>query len=185
MAYSDWKMILVPVLTTSLIHFSWKGWENVLFELGIERVNMALAKRCSQLKPTRAKFSSPMELGIVWPPTWLESACWTSSNVRRTSSHVFHRLATSANSSQLSPSCFLIVMWLRGRIQSFEWFLVSWLDLAVPFSHPPCKFWFFNLARVGLSWDYRLARALVFRESESFCPSADVRIASSPLSTFE
>ena len=38
-AYSDWKMILVPVLTTSLIHFSWKGWENVLFELGSERVN--------------------------------------------------------------------------------------------------------------------------------------------------
>ena len=38
-AYSDWKMILVPVLTTSLIHFSWKGWENALFELGIERVN--------------------------------------------------------------------------------------------------------------------------------------------------
>ena len=37
-AYSDWKMILVPVLTTSLIHFSWKGWENVLFELGSERV---------------------------------------------------------------------------------------------------------------------------------------------------
>ena len=38
-AYSDWKMILVPVLTTSLIHFSLKGWENVLFELGSERVN--------------------------------------------------------------------------------------------------------------------------------------------------
>ena len=37
-AYSDWKMILVPVLTTLLIHFSGKGWENVLFELGIERV---------------------------------------------------------------------------------------------------------------------------------------------------
>ena len=31
-------MILVPVLTTSLIHFSLKGWENVLFELGTERV---------------------------------------------------------------------------------------------------------------------------------------------------
>ena len=39
-AYSDWKMILVPVLTTSLIHFSWKGWENVLFELGSERVKL-------------------------------------------------------------------------------------------------------------------------------------------------
>ena len=33
-------MILVPVLTTSLIHFSLKGWENVLFELGSERVKM-------------------------------------------------------------------------------------------------------------------------------------------------
>ena len=33
-------MILVPVLTTSLIHFSLKGWENVLFELGSERVKV-------------------------------------------------------------------------------------------------------------------------------------------------
>ena len=32
-------MILVPVLTTSLIHFSLKGWESVLFELGSERVD--------------------------------------------------------------------------------------------------------------------------------------------------
>ena len=31
--------IILPILTTSLIHFSLKGWENVLFELGIERVN--------------------------------------------------------------------------------------------------------------------------------------------------
>ena len=32
------KMILLPILTTSLIHFSLKGWENVPFELGNERV---------------------------------------------------------------------------------------------------------------------------------------------------
>ena len=31
---------------------------------------------------------------------------------------------TSANSSQLLPSCF-VVMWLRGRIQTIEWFLAS------------------------------------------------------------
>ena len=61
-----------------------------------------------------------MELGIVWPPTWLELAwIWSSSDFRPNSSQVFHRLATS---SQLSPSCFLIVMWLRGRIQTIEWF---------------------------------------------------------------
>ena len=32
-----WKMITLPILTTSPIHFSLKGWENVLFELGSER----------------------------------------------------------------------------------------------------------------------------------------------------
>ena len=32
-------MITVPILTTSPIHFSLEGWENVLFELGSESVN--------------------------------------------------------------------------------------------------------------------------------------------------
>ena len=31
-------MIKLPIRTTSLIHFSLKGWGNVLFELGSERV---------------------------------------------------------------------------------------------------------------------------------------------------
>ena len=35
-----WKMIILAILTTSLIHSSLKGWENVLFELGSERVNV-------------------------------------------------------------------------------------------------------------------------------------------------
>ena len=33
-----WNMILLPILTTSLAHFSLKSWENVLFELGSKRV---------------------------------------------------------------------------------------------------------------------------------------------------
>ena len=33
-----WEMIILVILTTSLRHFSVKGWENVLFELGSERV---------------------------------------------------------------------------------------------------------------------------------------------------
>ena len=32
-------MIILPIPTTSLAHFSLKGWENVSFELGSERVN--------------------------------------------------------------------------------------------------------------------------------------------------
>ena len=38
------------------------------------RIPKALAKRYSQLKPTRTKVTTSMELGIVWPPPWLELA---------------------------------------------------------------------------------------------------------------
>ena len=34
------NMIILPTLTASLIHFSLKGWENVLFDLWGERVNL-------------------------------------------------------------------------------------------------------------------------------------------------
>ena len=33
-----WKMIILPILTTSLIHFSFKGLENILFKLKIDSV---------------------------------------------------------------------------------------------------------------------------------------------------
>ena len=33
-----WKMITLPILTTSSIHYFLKGWGKVLFELGSERV---------------------------------------------------------------------------------------------------------------------------------------------------
>ena len=50
-AYSNWRMNIVTILSTSIIHFGLKGWENVLFELGIERVKSAnftwsLTERC-------------------------------------------------------------------------------------------------------------------------------------------
>ena len=37
-AYSDERWLYLLILTTSLVHFSLKGWENVLFELGSEKV---------------------------------------------------------------------------------------------------------------------------------------------------
>ena len=181
-AYSDERWLYYQFSLPSVIQFSLQGWESVLFELGTERVNLsgsqklktqditfarsktldfgsarfsnAQAKRSSQLKPTRAKFTTSMELGIVWPPTCLELArvrielkFWPNS------SQVFHRLATSANSSQLSPSCFVIVMYYVVVFRQFEWFLASWLDLAVWFGHrADASFDFvtwFELARVG------------------------------------
>ena len=35
-----WKMIILPILTTSLIHFSLRGCENVLYELVSERLKL-------------------------------------------------------------------------------------------------------------------------------------------------
>ena len=93
--------------------------------------------------PTRAKFTTSMELGIIWPPTWLELARVGSSWLEFDQAQMFAQLEQSfppfGHLSQLSPSCFVIVMWLRGRIQTIGWFLGSWLDLAVPFGHPPMQ----------------------------------------------
>ena len=36
-----WKMIILPILTTSLVHFPLQSWENVLFKLVSERVKRA------------------------------------------------------------------------------------------------------------------------------------------------
>ena len=41
------KRIILPILTTSLIHFSLKVWENVRFELGSERVNLVDLQLCN------------------------------------------------------------------------------------------------------------------------------------------
>ena len=90
-----------------------------------------LSQRLQHKMPTSswANFTTSMELGIVWPPTWLELAVVGSSwlefdqaQILPNSSQVFYRLANSANSNQLSPSCFVIVRWLRGRSQTNEWF---------------------------------------------------------------
>ena len=75
-AYSDWKMILVPVLTTSLIHFSWKGWENVLFELGIERV-----KLCYIVASSRAALCDQLVWFLVCVSTSFNlPCCFRASN---------------------------------------------------------------------------------------------------------
>ena len=99
-------------------------------------------------------------VGYRITPTWLELARVGSKLIKLKFSpnlrHVFHRLATSANSSQLKPSSVVIVMWLRGyvtklaRLGGIVW--------------PPAdaELWFCNFARVGWSWEHRLARAWVW-----------------------
>ena len=96
-----------------------------------------------------------MELGIAWPPTWLEldwvGSSWLEFGQAQSFAQLEPRFPPFGHLSQLKPSFFVIVRWLRGRIQTIEWFLASWLDLAIPFGHPfhQCKFWFCNLAHLA------------------------------------
>ena len=47
-----WQGIILPILTTSRIHLSLRGWENGLFELRSERVNPFTAKLKKYILPT-------------------------------------------------------------------------------------------------------------------------------------
>ena len=44
------KMIILPILTTSLIHFALNGWENVLLNSGDIRVNVSDIQQISELR---------------------------------------------------------------------------------------------------------------------------------------
>ena len=104
--------------------------------------------------------NSRVSFGHPFGSSWIELAwIWSNSSFRPTRAKFSAVWPPQRNSSQLSPSCFVIVMWLRARIQTIKLFLASWLDLAVPFGHPPMQVLICNLARVGLSWEDRLARA--------------------------
>ena len=70
------------------------------------------------------------------------------------SSPIFHLLATSASSSQLSPSCLLSL-----RDYTVVQYSDNWMTWQYCLATCWCKSRFCNLARVGLSWEYCLARA--------------------------
>ena len=97
-----------------------------------------------QLEPSLWLWWSWVLFGHPLGLSWLELVwIWSSSNFRPT----WVKFSTVGHLSQLSPSCFVIVMWLRCCIQTIEWFRASWLNLAVSFGR--CKFSFCNLAWVA------------------------------------
>ena len=111
----------------------------------------------SQLEPSLQLRWSWVSFGHPLGLSWLELAwIWWSSNFRPT--RVFHRLATSANSSQLSPSffCYCYVT-ARSYLDNWMVFLRAGSTWRYRLATRRCKFWLCNLARVGLSWEYRLA----------------------------
>ena len=83
---------------------------------------------------------------------------WWSSKFTPNSSRVFHRLATSANSNSRQV---VLLLYMTTRSYSDNWmvYLRAGSIWRYRLATRRCKFCFCNLARVGLSWEYRLARA--------------------------
>ena len=79
-----WRMITLPILTTSLIQFSLKGWDNVLLEFGSERVNWGVFYLCTEsghcrrhpnlLKQhsNKSHISGSIEMKTFW---WFHNSC--------------------------------------------------------------------------------------------------------------
>ena len=97
-------------------------------------------KRSSQLKPTRAKFTTWMELGIVWPPTRLELDQVGLNLIKLrfspNSSQFFHRLATSANSRHV---LLLLLCDYAVVFRQLNGFLQAGSTWAVSFGHLPMQ----------------------------------------------
>ena len=75
-------MIIPLILTTSLTHFSLNGWENVIFELGSERVG----------RGDSPQYSDETALTLIRGPCPRRNATvayWTEDSGQRTSCDMF------------------------------------------------------------------------------------------------
>ena len=94
-----WKMIILPILTTSLVPLSWKGWENELFQL-VKYTRKCFMQRASatfQIDALRvAKWwgdvNSPLQ---PLPPQSSLSAC-SHCTLRQTSLNSFSSFSFSS-----------------------------------------------------------------------------------------
>ena len=94
----------------------------------------------SQLEPS---------LGIVWHPLGSELASYLNEIKLKFSSN-WANFPPFGQVSQLEPSFVTVGDWPRGRSQTIEWFLASWLALAVTaFGYPPIQVWILLLGLVG------------------------------------
>ena len=112
-----------------------------------------------------------MELGIIWPPTWLELNL-IKFKFLPNSSEVFHRLPTQANSC-LVVLLFLcdyavVVRQLNGSLRAGS----TWQQCLAT---RRCKFWFCNLAQVGLSWENHLGRTCIGNSTVAIANPKDTR----------
>ena len=76
------RMINLPILTTSLIHFSLKGWDNLLFELALMQLGLtpfatSLPSSASSARRSRAWASRISGWRTSWTAWWWR--CWTFS----------------------------------------------------------------------------------------------------------
>ena len=94
------KIIILPILTNSLIRFSLKGWENVLFEFGSERVSSS-----SQLQ-VRANLAQLISLWSSSQDPCESVRCEFYSICRPSADRASHACECPTNCSRVSsPVC--------------------------------------------------------------------------------
>ena len=110
-----------------------------------------------KLEPSSQQFDGfgyRLATHLAWVgSSWIESGLnLMKLKFSPNASQVFHRLATSANSSQLEPSCFVIVRWLRGRSQTIEYFSCELARLGRTVWRPPGDASFDFVTWLELAW---------------------------------
>ena len=138
--------------------------------------NSSQLEPSSQLRWSWRSFGHP--LGLSWLELDRVGLNLIKLKFSPNSSRVFHRLATSANSRQV---VLLLLCDYAAVFRQLHGFLRSDSTWRSRLATRPCKFWFCNLARVGLSWEYRLARALhvtIARLRDVTCIHHQLRVVS-------
>ena len=172
-------MILVPVLTTSLIHFSWKGWENVLFELGIERVNPRLTPtpKCPWEKWKSVDYF-PRNCSSYLPCTWIsflelsEKTLTTFQGIVQATCHVHESVSWNSVKKRwlLSKELSKLPAMYMNQFLETQWKSVVYFPRNCP-SYLPCV-WisFLELTKrrpeCELFWENRAERPTVHRERQ-------------------
>ena len=103
-------MNIVTILSTSLIHFSLKGWENVLFELGIEMVKQIgqyIQECCS-----RQQTICSSDLSSCWITDTEKQVIWKNETKLEPNFRGYHsHFSTSNYRPSTQYECSVSVKW--------------------------------------------------------------------------
>ena len=123
-----WKVVLVAILTRSLVRFSLRGWENVLFELGRGRVTFTAVaiQHCSMVfflltADWHSRFASCAVSHIKC--SYFQSCSWIPAKCVRAHATVCETTVSHASTHSLSVANTVVLGSVPGHVEKsvHEW----------------------------------------------------------------